>query len=365
MRRAGSAAVGRAPVTAPRSAADIPAVRTKWLLPGMLPAGRIVTVSGPSATGKSTFTAGLIGELTRAGRRVGLYSPEEVWAEDITPRLVVNEVDLSRVVELTMDHVHELNMEDGAREFVRVVQDNRLDIVVIDPITSAITFDPNKGEEVRRLLEILAGGCARYDFVLLLILHDRKGSAADVGPSADMVKGSQEWTAVPRVNLRIALDPATVGESRADVRRLVGPVATNLSGVLGCREALSVQDPDSGAWRWEWTTDDLGRGIEWEWAERERARVTVASAVGRAKGGASTAKVHTAGRKRAAEEVARLVESNRGISRKAVALALSIHPTTLQHREQYEEFTDLIRIEPAVKGTDGSYTATKYYLHED
>lgn len=356
------------PIKRERLRADaIEVQRTRWLLKGLLPAGRIVTVSAPSASGKSTFVGGLVGELTRIGHNVGIYSPEEVWAEDIQPRLIANECLLSNVVALNRQDVHDLETPEGREQLVAVVKDEDLSAVVIDPVTSAAQIDPNKGEHVRSLLEHLAEECLEHDFVIIFVLHDRKGSMNDRGPSADMVKGSQEWTAVPRVNLRIALDPATVDGPRAEVRRLVGPVATNLSGVVGCREALSVEG-GNGEWRWEWTSDDLGKGIEWEWESRASARAERLRDEGLSRGRESAAQARpdrtVAQHREALALMASAVRESPGITRKELAEILDVGAQMLRIRESWPEFGEYLRTEKGV-AANGASLPLRYFVADD
>jgi KaiC/GvpD/RAD55 family RecA-like ATPase len=256
---------------------DIPErLDISWVVPGLIPAGRICTLSGPSATGKSTFVSHLVraAQLHDPRAAVGLCSPEEDPAEDIVGRYRVNDVDTRRVIMLDYEPIrHVMNNPALMSVFDAAIRTHGVSLVVIDPITSIADVNPNHGEAVRPFLTRLQIFAEATECAFLLVLHDRKGSREDQGPSADMVKGSQEWTAVPRVNIRMALDPATMDGPRDDVHRLVGTVATNLSHpeLIKCREALSVEIAP-GRWRWQWLAVDTGRSLETEWFARSTAQ---------------------------------------------------------------------------------------------
>jgi hypothetical protein len=212
----------------------------RWLVPDILPLGKLCLLAGDGGMGKSIITLDLAARLSRGQCAFGLaYEPqagealivscEDDAADTIVPRLLACGADLSRV--------HLLDGVEGApgerpspwslahcahlETFLDEHPDVRL--VVIDPagaFAGRAGIDGHKEAELRALLAPLAELAAAAAVTVLLVAHVGK---RDCARAAQKVLGSVAW-----VN---AVRPAWVvapSERDADVRLFL-PVKANLA----------------------------------------------------------------------------------------------------------------------------------------
>jgi len=211
----------------------------EWLVPGLIPLGKVTLLVGDPGIGKSLLAVDLAARVTRgeavppdveerAPARV-LYLAGDGETEDILPeRLSVFGADLARVAGIEDPDaddrpVSEIKMLSLARDLDRLHETLRrwteCRLIVIDPVSAFVEgIDPNSNMDVRRLLTRLATIARRYNAAVLVISHFRKSGAPHVLYRS---LGSIAFTLATRVVLTMVADQAVAG------RRLILPAKMN------------------------------------------------------------------------------------------------------------------------------------------
>ena len=193
----------------------------RWLWPGYLPLGMLSLHAGKQGLGKSYMWCDLMARLSCGATMPDgtAHEPIDVLAvmmEDdfgyiVRPRLEAAGADLDRI-HLATDVIAGTDAEGGEfRDRFRVslhmqalratAQELGAKLVVIDPIGAFLEGDDggNGAGEVRRLLDPLQEMARDLDAAVCCLAHVRKGGGQDQGDPMDVVAGSHQWTAVPRV----------------------------------------------------------------------------------------------------------------------------------------------------------------------
>ncbi len=168
-----------------------------WLVPGVLPLGKLLLLAGDGGHGKSSLTLALAADLSQGRPCLGLdYLPEPAcdvllvgceddYGDTVVPRLLASGADLNRIhkVDFARDKngkptpfclAHYAEME---RELEKM-KDIRL--VVIDPAGAYIgrSVDDHKDSELRTLLDPMAQLAASSRVTIALVKHLNKGASA-------------------------------------------------------------------------------------------------------------------------------------------------------------------------------------------
>ena len=157
-----------------------------WLWDGWLARGKLHVLAGAPGTGKSTIAFALAAAIT-AGRKwpdgikaprgnVLIWSGEDDPADTIMPRLLAAGADPRNVfivsgTENKGEHRqfdNEKDMEELRKQAVLVGEVN---LLIADPIVSAVAGDSHKNTEVRRALQPLFDLCAILFFSFFAISH--------------------------------------------------------------------------------------------------------------------------------------------------------------------------------------------------
>jgi KaiC/GvpD/RAD55 family RecA-like ATPase len=246
--------------------ADVPLIRLSdrharnltWLWHQRIPLGKSSLLVGDPDSGKSFLALDLAARVS-CGLGVppepGLPKPASsllLCADDdiddtIVPRLEAADADLSRIA--LLPRVGNLSVGEPAPLISLAKEATRIRaalkklpgcrLVIIDPITAYLrNGDCNHNQTVRRLLQDLDSIAREKNVAVLLISHLRKTGAANAMYRAI---GSTAFTAVARVVLTIANDPAVEG------RRLLLPAKMTLRSAPTGR-AFRIED---GRLQWE------------------------------------------------------------------------------------------------------------------
>jgi putative DNA primase/helicase len=231
--------IGETPIAGLVCAASIAPEPINWHWEGWLAAGKLHILAGAPGTGKTTVALALAATLSCAGRwpdgtravagNVMIWSAEDGVRDTLVPRLTAMGADLNRV------HFITTAMEgDRSRAFDPATDIEQLraaikqldihpDLLIVDPIVSAVAGDSHKGAETRLSLQPLvdlgvAEGCA-----VLGISHFSKGTAGrDV---VERVTGSLAFGALARLVYAAAKMPEDQGGGRfiARAKSNIGP----------------------------------------------------------------------------------------------------------------------------------------------
>ena len=200
-------------------ASDIRARKVHFIARDLIPMGTLTVLSGNSGIGKTTIALQYLAQLTR-GTLDGFYkgkpqtvlilSPEDDEASITRPRLEAAGADLDRVHFMSATRRTDTGEIDSYIQFPadipmleEAVKQTAAAAVLIDPISSLISGNLDKREDVRAAFDPLAAQIAKeYRLGIILIAHNRKG----VGQVRHMVSGSTAITDAARSVLAVAKD---------------------------------------------------------------------------------------------------------------------------------------------------------------
>lgn len=178
----------------------------EWFLDPWIPKGMLSLVVGRPNTGKSSFLAWI---MSQAKRVVLMPGFEEVLEVLMLPRFVVHGVNLDNVLCLNDQHYSPQDQKDL---LIRQIRSWRADLVVIETVDSYLPGDcsENDGQAVRPFLEALETIAEQTGAAVIGSRHP--GKDAD-----NVMRGSQAWGAVPRVQLELVRDDGP------PIRRFIRP----------------------------------------------------------------------------------------------------------------------------------------------
>ena len=244
--------------------ADLTPEPVQWLWPDWLALGKFHLLAGAPGQGKTTIAMGMAATVTIGGRwpdgsrceagNVLIWSGEDDYKNTLLPRLLAADAYRSRVFFVdgtrTGNAVRPFDQSTDTRTLKEAIQQiGSVHLIVIDPVSTAVTGDSHKNTEVRRGLQPLVDLATAINAALLGITHLSKGGQGC--DPAQRVIGSIAFTAVARVVLVAA---RVKGEGGADKRILarsksnIGPDNGGFEYHLAQVEAL----PGIDASRIEW-----------------------------------------------------------------------------------------------------------------
>jgi len=244
-------------------AADVQPVPITWLWPGWLPCGKLTLLAGAPGAGKTTLALAMAaivskGEAWPDGARsdsagnVLIWSSEDDPADTLVPRLMAAGADLKRVhfIQAVADENGELQPFDPSRDMPllaeRLQRLGGAELLVVDPIVSAVSGDAHRVNDVRRNLQGLVDLASAYHCAVLGISHFAKGSKGS--NPAERVIGSQAFVALARMVLVAGKDEAA---ERRILARAKSNVASDEGGMTYSIEQASI-DSDLSASRVIW-----------------------------------------------------------------------------------------------------------------
>ena len=193
-------------------ASDITPEKIRWLWPDHLAKGKLHILAGPAGLGKTTmalsFAASVSGgtefpdgKASPKKGRVIIWSGEDTAGDTIVPRLIAAGACLENIYIIggyqegeelqafdPAAHIHELEK--------KVDSIGGADMLIIDPIVSAVRGDSHKANDVRRSLQPIVHFAEKYNCAVLGITHFAKGTKG-IDPQ-ERVIGSQAFAALAR-----------------------------------------------------------------------------------------------------------------------------------------------------------------------
>lgn len=203
-----------------------------WIWPGYLAAGKLHILAGMAGTGKTTIALALAATLTsngrwpdgtvcRIARDVIIWSGEDDPADTLVPRLMAMGADLSRI-----HFVTNTNEDGSARPFdpstdmtmlaEKLTAYPNAGMLLLDPISSAVTGDSHQNTVVRRSLQPVVDLAANVRCAVLGITHFTKGTTGK--DPLERVTGSLAFGAFARVVLSTVKPAKDSGKSHRLIR---------------------------------------------------------------------------------------------------------------------------------------------------
>jgi len=193
---------------------DIAIEPIRWLWKEWLASGKLHILGGPPGVGKTTISMDLAATVTIGGTwpdgtqcdvgNVAIWSGEDDPADTLMPKLLASGADRSRIYFVTntiqggtkrpFDPAYD--MEELRTKLAGI---GSVQLLIIDPLVSAIAADSHKNAEVRRGLQPLADAASAGGFALLGITHFTKNSS-NMEP-IDRITGSLAFGALARIVL--------------------------------------------------------------------------------------------------------------------------------------------------------------------
>ena len=168
---------------------EIKRERVEWLEPGRVPLGALTVVAGIPGLGKSQWTVGLAGRLSRGELPCGEANAIMATAEDhragiVKPRLNAVQANVERVVEITIeleDGEDGMHLPADTAELEKCVVSEEARLVVVDPLVAFLggTVDSWKDAGVRQALAPLAALAARQGCAVVGVMHLNKSMSTD------------------------------------------------------------------------------------------------------------------------------------------------------------------------------------------
>lgn len=258
-------------------ASSLKIIPIRWLWPGWLARGKLQILAGAPGTGKTTIAMSLAAIVSNAGRfpcgtpanrgNVLVWTGEDDPADTLAPRLVASGADLANVffVRGTVEDGEQRSFDPG-RDISLLVQEAKgignVQLLIVDPIVSAIIGDGHKANDVRRGLQPLVDLAQSLDCAVLGITHFSKGSSGR--DPLERVMGSQAFGALARGVMVAAKDASS--DENLPARRFVA-------------RAKSSNGPDGGGFDYQLLQTKLDQHdgvvasyVEWQGAIEGSAR---------------------------------------------------------------------------------------------
>ena len=237
------------------SFADIKPEAIDWLWYSWLARGKFHLLAGAPGQGKTTIAMAMAATVSMGGKwadgskceagRVLIWSGEDDPADTLAPRLLAAGANVQRCSYLTgkrskdgqaqpFDPAHDMPQLEAALRKMGGV-----DLLVIDPVVSAITGDSHKNAEVRRGLQPVLDLAAAQKCAVLGITHFSKG-----GQGADptqRVIGSVAFSAVARVVLVAAKAKDKEGKEVRILARSKANIADDSGGFEYYLEQTTIE----------------------------------------------------------------------------------------------------------------------------
>lgn len=218
----------RPPMAGIVCAASIKPEPFRWLWEGWLAAGKLAILAGAPGTGKTTVAITFAATISSGGRwpdgtkaapgTVLIWSSEDDVKDTLVPRLIANGANLENVhfIETAMDGERSRSFDPSTDidQLHAAIRERKIhpDLLIVDPVVSAVGGDSHKNTETRRCLQPLVDLGIAEDCAILGISHFSKGSAGrDV---TERVTGSLAFGALARVVIAAAKMPDDQGGGR-------------------------------------------------------------------------------------------------------------------------------------------------------
>ena len=280
---------------------------------GRFPLGEMSMIYGEPGVGKGSITMAIIAEVTRAGGRVLLSTPEDDTIRVVKPRLIAAGADLSRVSHITTRRGDEDITIDIGREAELIIDAAtrfNAELIVIDPVSEHFGANVKDERENREQLAPFMRACREHQIAVIAVGHTNRMTGGSgymrAGGSSALFKIARSAFIVGRIptadedqdtiskNVALIHDkmnlgramPGIVYEIKTEELSIVDgqPITTSLANKIG-ETNLSSEDilderrvaeqrkiGECGAWLEQYLDEHLGLGNKTE-TENEARKI--------------------------------------------------------------------------------------------
>jgi hypothetical protein len=144
---------------------------------GRFPLGEMSMIYGEPGVGKGSITMAIIAEVTQAGGRVLLSTPEDDTIRVVKPRLMAAGANLANVSHVTFKRGDEKLTVDIGREAEALVQaavDFGAELIVIDPVSEHFGANVKDERANREQLAPFMRACREHQIAIIAIGHTNR-----------------------------------------------------------------------------------------------------------------------------------------------------------------------------------------------
>ena len=229
--------------------------KLSWCWQGWIARGKMQIIAGPPGSGKTTVALSFTATITQGGQwpdgtchpgggNVVVWSGEDDPEDTLVPRLIAAGADLGHVflIRGVLDAGQERPFDPakdmaGLEEAIRLI--GGAELIIVDPIVSAVGGDSHKNGETRRALQPLVDLAAKTHAALLGISHLSKNTGGR--DPVERVTGSIAFSAVARLVMIAAKE--SVAEDGTEGRRILARAKSNIGPDQGGFAYSLVQVP--------------------------------------------------------------------------------------------------------------------------
>ena len=213
------------------------------------PRGYLTEVQGDSGSSKSTFMYAVGARVTTGSDLLGVPCEDKgnvmfITSEDDPGDIKVSFLDaggdISKLRRIgNPEQIASLNLsQNGATKLDKVIKDNNIKLLVLDPIQQFLIGDMNKASETRPQMARLARIAAENHICIVFIAHTGKDTSK---AALHRGIGSVDIGASTRSILQVVTDP------ESDIYKIVFTVKSNLAALQDVQRAIQYQVRDHGA----------------------------------------------------------------------------------------------------------------------
>lgn len=171
----------------------------EWWMEGLVPKEAFCLLAGEGGAGKSSYIVFLAEQLAKQGLTVLFVTSEGNGGSAYRRRMSDLSINYDNLLWLDLNGENNPNFDmPTIKELGEIVDENKVNVLFIDPITMFAKGDTNKGQQVRSLLTPFDRLSTSKKMTIIGLAHFNKPEK-----NAKKVKycitGSMEWINVPRL----------------------------------------------------------------------------------------------------------------------------------------------------------------------